>query len=70
MAQPLSLYCSLPSAGEENLQAMSACEELATLSDPNWTTDDPTMLGEEKFEILQPYTPTDTHFCFVVLPSP
>lgn len=51
MAQPLSplsLYCSLPSAGEENLQAMRAFEELATLSDPNWTTDDPTMLGEEK----------------------
>lgn len=61
MAQPLGLYCSLPSAGEKNLQAMSAFEKPRALPDPHCSTDDPTMLWEEKFEILEPYTPTHIH---------
>ena len=68
MAQPLGLYCSLPSAGEKNLQAMSAFEKPRALPDPHCSTDDPTMLWEEKFEILEPYTPTHIHSCFVLLP--
>jgi hypothetical protein len=68
MTQPFGMYCSLPSAGEKILQAMSAFEQSAALPDPHCTTDDPTMLGEENFEILQPYTPTDTQCSFVLLP--
>lgn len=68
MTQPFGLYYPLPSAGEKILWATSAFEQLAALPDPHCTTDDLTMLGEENFEILQPYTPTDTQFRLVLLP--